>query len=303
MPDQAASVVEQLACPTCGVSAGSPCRTRSGNTAIKYHTPRFLLVPALRDTHEVDVPEDRGPGRPWKAGPALPRSATQDAEKAIRIGYACCSPASADLPGQLDALQAAQCLHIFSEQVGTGVKARPELDNALTLAANLKETAPGQPVVLTVHELNRLARNAAELMALSAALQAADIPLELLTGPLAGIYDPNGSGSMFFAILAAAAQLDRDHVREKTREGQQAAATKGHRSGRPKVFDEDMLTLARKLRDQGMPVPDIAQHLTIKTGKNAGQHPSLASVYRALAETDTIAEPVTSPPQLPAPTR
>ena len=40
------SVVEQLACPTCGVSAGSPCRTRSGNTAIKYHTPRFLLVPS-----------------------------------------------------------------------------------------------------------------------------------------------------------------------------------------------------------------------------------------------------------------
>ncbi|OMI37306.1 hypothetical protein [Streptomyces sparsogenes] len=35
----------------------------------------------------------------------------------------------------------------------------------------------------------RLARNAAELMTLSGQLQAAGVQLELLTGPLTGIYD------------------------------------------------------------------------------------------------------------------
>ncbi|MGI5359456.1 hypothetical protein ACQI4E_29665 [Streptomyces sp. CA-252508] len=30
----------------------------------------------------------------------------------------------------------------------------------------------------------------------------------------------------------------------------------------------------------------IAKKLTIKTGKNAGQHPSVASVYRALADAE-----------------
>ncbi|MET7991906.1 recombinase family protein [Amycolatopsis sp. NPDC005232] len=199
----------------------------------------------------------------------------------MRIGYACGSTSSPELDSQLDALEAARCQHVFSEQVSAGIKTRPELDQALALATR---TAPRHPVILTVHELNRLARNTAELITLSAALQSADIRLELLTGPLAGVHDPNGPGSMLFAVLAAAAQLDRDHVREKTREGQQAAAAKGHRSGRPKVFDEDMLVLARRLRDQGVSVPDIAQRLTITNGKNAGQHPSLASVYRALAE-------------------
>jgi hypothetical protein len=39
----------------------------------------------------------------------------------------------------------------------------------------------------TRHELKRLARNAAELMGLSAALEAGGIQLELLTGPLTGV--------------------------------------------------------------------------------------------------------------------
>jgi hypothetical protein len=33
-------------------------------------------------------------------------------------------------------------------------------------------------------------------------------------------------------------------------------------------------------------MPDIVKKLTIKTGKNAGQHPSIASLYRALADND-----------------
>jgi DNA invertase Pin-like site-specific DNA recombinase len=61
-----------------------------------------------------------------------------------------------------------------------------------------------------------LARNAAELMTLSATLQSTGIQLELLSGPLTGIYDPHGMGSMLFAVLAIAAQLDRDYIREKT---------------------------------------------------------------------------------------
>ncbi|SBW23069.1 hypothetical protein FDG2_3529 [Candidatus Protofrankia californiensis] len=41
-----------------------------------------------------------------------------------------------------------------------------------------------------------------------------------------------------------------------------------------------------QLKDKGVPVPEIAKKLTIKTGKNAGKSPSVASLYRALAEAD-----------------
>nr|WP_237331693.1 recombinase family protein [Streptomyces mexicanus] len=194
----------------------------------------------------------------------------------------------------MDALEPV-CKRIFSEKISTRVKTRPKLEAALKLAYDIKEAAPDQEVILTVHELKRLARNAAELMTLSNQLQRAGVQLELLTGPLTGIYDPNGMGAMFFAVLAVAAQLDRNYIREKTLEGQVTAATKGNHGGRPKVIDDDMLLFARALKDKGVPVPEIAKKLTIKTGKNAGQHPSVASVYRALADADAATEAPAGP--------
>jgi hypothetical protein len=38
------------------------------------------------------------------------------------------------------------------------------------------------------------------------------------------------------------------------------------------------------MRDKGVPMPAIAGKLTIKSGKNAGKNPSVASLYRALAD-------------------
>ncbi|WP_053637135.1 hypothetical protein [Streptomyces sp. XY152] len=50
-----------------------------------------------------------------------------------------------------------------------------------------------------------------------------------------------------------------------------------------------MLTFAVALKNKGVPVAEIAKKLTIKTGKNAGKHPSVASLYRALAEAEAAA--------------
>lgn len=274
-----ANAVERHPCPQCAVPAGSTCRTRAGRTAARYHTARFALVPSLREALTVAVPPDRHPGRPWTAGPELPTTATPSTSTPIRIGYARTSAATQELASQLDALARAGCTRVFSEQISTRIKIRPELEAALALVTEIKTAAPAQPVILTVHEMKRLARNAAELMALSATLQTRDIALELLTGPMPGIYDPHGMGSMLFAV---AAQLDRDYIREKTLEGQAAAAARGNHGGRPPVIDDDMLVFARALRARGTPMPEIAAKLTIAAGKNAGADPSVASLYRAM---------------------
>ncbi|MFY9808669.1 MAG: recombinase family protein [Pseudonocardiaceae bacterium] len=284
--DEDAAAVERHPCPRCAVPAGSACRTQAGRTAAKYHTARFVLVPSLREELTVAAPPDRNPGKPWVAGPQVAAATPETTTVPIRIGYARCSSATQELQSQLDALSRAHCTRVFSEKISTRIKVRPELEKALTLAREIKAAAPDQSVILTVHEMKRLARNAAELMTLSAALHRGGVQLELLSGPLTGIYDPHGMGSMLFAVLAVAAQLDRDYIREKTLEGQQAAAAKGNHGGRPKVIDPDTLIFARALRDQGTPMPDIAQKLTIKTGKNAGKHPSVASLYRALADNE-----------------
>ncbi|MFE3558514.1 hypothetical protein ACFXKW_27170 [Streptomyces sp. NPDC059193] len=43
-------------------------------------------MPALREELEVPVPEDRGPGRPWKPGPPVEAAPASAVAYPIRIG-------------------------------------------------------------------------------------------------------------------------------------------------------------------------------------------------------------------------
>jgi hypothetical protein len=87
-PGDAAAAVERHPCPQCNVPAGSACRTRAGKTAAKYHTARFILVPALRDELTAPVPTNRGPGKKWTQGPEVAPAAPETNGTPIRIGYA-----------------------------------------------------------------------------------------------------------------------------------------------------------------------------------------------------------------------
>jgi hypothetical protein len=216
-PDQAAIAVERNDCPKCEAPVGSPCHTRGGKTATKYHTARFILVPALREELDVLVPEDRGPGRPWKPGPPVEAAPAAAAAKPIRIGYARCSTAQQELQSQLDALEPVY-KRTFSEKISTRVKTRPELEKALKLAYDIKEAAPDKEVILTVHELKRLARNAAELMTLSNQLQTAGVQLELLTGPLTGWRRRGGHRSRRCA--ACGRHTRRQHGADQSEDGE-----------------------------------------------------------------------------------
>ncbi|MEU0373724.1 MarR family transcriptional regulator [Streptomyces sp. NPDC006283] len=158
-----------------------------------------------------------------------------------------------------------------------------ELERALAIARDIGRTAPDRPVVLTVHDVGRLAATSGELASLAARLRDQGVGLEILTGPLRGVHRPQDSGATLFGVLTEATRLDEasEGVRERAAEQRPRAARGG---GRPKVIDDEMLALARSLRAGGMGVAEIAERLTIRSGKNAGQHPSVASLYRALAQ-------------------
>ncbi|MFJ1547687.1 recombinase family protein [Streptomyces sp. NPDC088246] len=270
--DQAALAVERQNCPNCDAPAGSACRTRGGKTAAKYHTPRFVLVPALREELEIPAPADRAPGRAWRQGPALAVVPAPRTERPVRIGYARTSTARQQLASQLETLHRAKCHKGFKEQISTRVKVRPELEAALALARQFKTAAPETPVIFTVHELKRLARNAAELMTLSAELQGGGIQLELLTGPLTGIYDPNGMGAMFFAVLAVVGQIERNYIREKTIEGQVVAASRAPRRT-AEGHRRRHAHLHRRAQGQGRPRPRHREEAGRQDREERGQAP------------------------------
>ncbi|MFE4330448.1 recombinase family protein [Streptomyces sp. NPDC056831] len=209
---------------------------------------------------------------------------------AIRLGYARCSTVGQELQSQLDMLARADCTRVFSEKISTRVKERPELEKALTLAREIKAAAPNQAVILTVVEMKRLARSAAELMTLSSTLQADGIQLELLSGPLQGVYDPNGAGAIVFAVLAVSAEVEREGIREKTLEGLDAAARKGNIGGRPSVVDDDKLAVARA-RHAKWSAPEVPRGLTAEPTMrlSAGQRSGPAPTGRGRTGRDGVA--------------
>ncbi|RSO03395.1 hypothetical protein DMH18_38000 [Streptomyces sp. WAC 06783] len=57
-----------------------------------------------------------------------------------------------------------------------------------------------------------------------------------------------------------------------------------------KAIDNDMAAYAHSLRANGVPVLQIASKLVINSGMNKGEHPSVATAYRVLAE-DDVSDP------------
>jgi DNA invertase Pin-like site-specific DNA recombinase len=279
--------VERRPCPRCGVQPGSPCRSRGGAVATTYHTGRFTKVPRLAKLLRIPVPADRGPGQPWRPGTLPPVPVAPDGPTAdIRIGYARCSTLTQELQSQLDALAAHGIPRdkIFSEKISTRVRVRPTFEQALTIAREIKAHAPHCRVILTVYEMKRLGRDAAELTALADHLTAHGIVLEMLAGPLPGMYDPSGPGRILFSFFAAMAETERENIRESTLEGLDAAARKDKHGGRPPVITDDMLHTVLRRRAAGESVESIQPDLIIPTGKRKGKSPSVASIYRALVE-------------------
>ncbi|WSP43338.1 recombinase family protein [Streptomyces sp. NBC_01244] len=173
---------------------------------------------------------------------------------------------------------------IFAEKISTRVRVRPKSEAALAAAREIKAHAPHCRVIFTVYEMKRLGRDAAELTALADHLAAHGLVLEMLAGPLAGIYDPTGHGRLLFAFLAAMAATERENIRESTLEGLDTAVRKGKHGGRPPVITDDLLHTVLRQRAGGETVEQIQPDLFIPTGRRKGHNPSLSSVYRSLAE-------------------
>ncbi|MGW3499084.1 zinc finger domain-containing protein [Streptomyces sp. NPDC001020] len=162
--------VERHACPKCDAQPGSPCRSRGGAVTSAYHTGRFTKVPRLAKKLRVPTLADRAPGQPWRPGTPPPAPIDPDLPSAdIRSGYARCSHRSQELQTQIDALAGHGIPRdkIFSEKISTRIRVRPQFEEALKTAREIKAHAPHCRVLFTVFEMKRLGRDAAELTALA----------------------------------------------------------------------------------------------------------------------------------------
>ena len=139
----------------------------------------------------------------------------------MRIGYARVSTQEQDNTAQIAALKAAGCGRIFEEKASAGRWDRPELHRLLD------QVRPGD--VLVVWKLDRLSRSLKDLLSLLDSVQAAGAGFLSLTE---AIDTTTPAGRMMMQIVGSFAEFERAMLRERTRNGLQAARADGRIGGR-----------------------------------------------------------------------
>lgn len=169
------------------------------------------------------------------------------------IGYARVSTLDQNPALQVDALKAAGCERVFTEKASGAQRDRPMLSAALD---HLREGD-----VLVVWKLDRLARSMRQLLDTVEELAARKVGFRCLT---AAIDTTTPEGRLFFHMIAAMAEFERDMIRERTRAGLDVARASGRKGGRPpKLTDADLKVARALLSDASISVADIAKRLRV----------------------------------------
>jgi DNA invertase Pin-like site-specific DNA recombinase len=157
------------------------------------------------------------------------------------------------LDRQLDALNDAGCVKIFTDQGVSGVRAvRPGLTEAL---AYLR---PGDRLAVT--SLDRLGRRTTDLLALVEDLDARGIGLNVLS---LGMDTSTPGGRLILTVLAALSQMERDLLAERTKEGLEAARARGRVGGRPAALTPEQVAHVREQVAAGKPQAEVARILGV----------------------------------------
>ena len=139
-------------------------------------------------------------------------------------GYARVSTADQNLDRQKDALYKYGVEHLYCEKISGTRRNRPELDQML------EAVQQGDTIVIeSLSRLSRSVKNLAELMEL---LNEKGVRLVSLKET---IDTTSSTGRLLFTILSSLAQFEADVLRERTREGLNAARARGRCGGRPKT--------------------------------------------------------------------
>ena len=184
-----------------------------------------------------------------------------------QLGYARVSTGHQSLDQQVDALTGAgvDTGRVYSDKLsGTSTRERRP-----GLAALLDYARPGDAIV--VIGIDRLGRNAAEVMTTIRELHDRDIVLRSLRE---GIDTSNATGRMVAGVLASLAELELELGRERRAAAREARRARGQAIGRPKALDASKAALAQRMHASGESAGTIATTLGV----------SRATVYRVLAE-------------------
>jgi len=157
-----------------------------------------------------------------------------------RIGYARVSTADQNPAVQLDALRAAGCDVVFSDDMSGAKRDRPGLNRAL------RRLKPGDALV--VWKIDRAFRSASDALRVLGDLNRRGVDFVSVTE---SIDTSTAIGRMLYGLLAIFAEFEREQMRARTLAGLDAARRRGSRIGRPPKLTAEDIGEAKRLYHAG----------------------------------------------------
>lgn len=164
-----------------------------------------------------------------------------------KIGYLRVSRENQCLDRQIDGLSAI-CDEMRLERVSAASRSRPVFEK---LISDLRRGD-----CLVVWDIDRAFRSSFDALKCSENLLERGIGFQIVA---MNLDTSTRHGRLVYAIMAAIAQHEREHLVERTREGLAAARARGARLGRPpKLCDRELLEAKRKLEQDEISLSDLA---------------------------------------------
>jgi DNA invertase Pin-like site-specific DNA recombinase len=162
----------------------------------------------------------------------------------MKIGYARVSTIEQNLDMQIRALKAAGVEKIFTDKGISGAAViKPAYREALDFAR------PGDEIV--VWSLDRLSRSVRDLIDGIEDLKKRELHFRAIKQ---NIETESAAGKLFFHIVAALAEFERDIIRDRTAEGIAAARSSGKHMGRPPAVKDDQWREVKELMSASPPL-------------------------------------------------
>lgn len=176
----------------------------------------------------------------------------QDKQVGQQVGYIRVSSIDQNTIRQLDGLNLDK---IFTEKMSGKDTQRPVLQECLAYIRD------GD--TLHVHSIDRLARNAKDLLNLVEEIIGEGVSLKFHKNNL--IFSPDSKDHMAklqLTMLAAFAEFERELIRERQREGIAIAKAQGKYAKRRKITDE-LIAEAKARTEKGEPLSRVAKDLKV----------------------------------------